>query len=75
MSYQQLGDYGRAAKDFEIYLEYEKDINLYIGLANMYINMERYSSAKDILEKAQKDYPASVDIKSLLIEVYSKIER
>lgn len=74
-SYQQLGDYGRAAKDFEIYLEYEKDINLYIGLANMYINMERYSSAKDILEKAQKDYPASVDIKSLLIEVYSKIER
>ncbi|WP_372713971.1 tetratricopeptide repeat protein [Ilyobacter sp.] len=74
-SYQQLGDYGRAAKDFEIYLEYEKDINLYIGLANMYINMERYSSAKEILEKAQKDYPASVDIKSLLIEVYSKIER
>ena len=74
-SYQQLGDYGRAAKDFEIYLEYEKDINLYIGLANMYINMERYTSAKEILEKAQKDYPASVDIKSLLIEVYSKIER
>ncbi len=74
-SYQQLGDYGRAAKDFEIYLEYEKDINLYIGLANMYINMKRYSSAKEILEKAQKDYPASVDIKSLLIEVYSKIER
>jgi tetratricopeptide (TPR) repeat protein len=74
-SYQQLGDYGRAAKDFEIYLEYEKDINLYIGLANMYINMERYNSAKEILEKAQKDYPASVEIKSLLIEVYSKIER
>lgn len=73
-SYQQLGDYGRAAKDFEIYLEYEKDINIYIGLANMYISMEMYNSAKEILEKAQKDYPASQEIKSLLIEVYSKVE-
>ena len=75
ISYQLLGDYGRAAKDFEICLEYKKNINLYIGLANMYINMERYNSAKETLEKAQKAYPGSQDIKRLLIEVYSKIER
>ncbi|WP_319371068.1 tetratricopeptide repeat protein [uncultured Ilyobacter sp.] len=75
ISYQQMGDYGRAAKDFEICLEYKKDINLYLGLANMYINMENYSSAKEVLQRAQKDYPASQEIKSLLIEVYSKIER
>ncbi|WP_320046082.1 tetratricopeptide repeat protein [uncultured Ilyobacter sp.] len=75
ISYQLLGDYGRAAKDFEICLEYKKNINLYTGLANMYINMERYNSAKETLEKAQKDYPGSQDIKRLLIEVYSKIER
>ena len=75
VSYQLLGDYGRAAKDFEICLEYKKNINIYVGLANMYINMERYNSAKEILEKAQKDYPGSQNIKRLLIEVYSKIER
>jgi tetratricopeptide (TPR) repeat protein len=74
-SYQHLGDYNRAIKDFEIYLEYKKDINVYIALGNIYMYTERYNKAKELLENAQKNYPSSKVIRELLVEVYSKQER
>lgn len=71
-SYQNLGDYNRAIKDFEIYLEYKKDINVYISLGNIYMYTERYNKAKELLESAQKNYPSSKVVRELLVEVYSK---
>ncbi len=74
-SYQQMGDYSRAIKDFKIYLEYKKDIDVYVALANIYISTERYSGAKEILEDANKNYKNSKAVRELLVEVYSKLER
>ena len=74
-AYQMAGDLNKAIKDMERYLEYKKDVDVYIAIANMYMSLERYSSAKSVLERATNHYPASQEVRDLLVEVYSKLKR
>jgi len=74
-AYQLSGDLTKAIKDMERYLDYKNDVDVYIAIANMYMSMERYSSAKSVLERASSNYPASQEVRDLLVEVYSKLKR
>ena len=74
-AYQLSGDLNRGIKDMEKYLEYKKDVDVYIAIANMYMSLERYSSAKSVLERASGNYPSSQEVRDLLVEVYSKLKR
>jgi len=74
-AYQLSGDLNRGIKDMEKYLEYKKDVDVYIAIANMYMSLERYSSAKSVLERASSNYPGSQEVRDLLVEVYSKLKR
>lgn len=74
-AYQLSGDLNQGIKDMEKYLEYKQDKDVYIAIANMYMSLERYSSAKSVLERASSNYPSSQEIRDLLVEVYSKLQR
>lgn len=74
-AYQLSGDLNKGIKDMEKYLEYKEDADVYIAIANMYMSLERYSSAKSVLERASSTYPSSQEIRDLLVEVYSKLQR
>lgn len=74
-AYQLSGDLNKGIKDMEKYLEYKQDADVYIAIANMYMSLERYSSAKSVLERASSTYPSSQEIRNLLVEVYSKLQR
>lgn len=75
ISYQMKGDYDKAIENMEKYLIYQEDENVYIAMANIYIAEDRYSSAKDILEKAQAKFPDSKKIRKNLGDIYSKLGR
>lgn len=74
-SYQMKGDYGKAIENMEKYLIYQEDENVYIAMANIYMAEDKYSSAKDILEKAQAKFPDSKKIRKNLGYIYSKLGR
>ncbi len=74
-SYQMKGNYDAAIKNMEKYLIYQEDENVYIAMANIYMAQDRYSSAKDILEKAQSKFPDSKKIRKNLGDIYSKLGR
>lgn len=74
-SYQMKGDYDKAIENMEKYLIYQEDENVYIAMANIYMAEDRYSSAKDILEKAQSKFPDSKKIRKNLGYIYSKLGR
>ncbi len=74
-AYELSGNLTLGISDMKRYLEYNKDLDVYIAVANMYMSEEKYSSAKDILEEASTTYPSSKDIREMLIEVYSKLKR
>ncbi len=74
-AYQLAGDLEKGIKDMERYLEYKKNVDVYIAIANMYMSLERYSSAKSVLERASGNYPGSQEVRNLLVEVYSKLKR
>ncbi|MEI6856840.1 tetratricopeptide repeat protein [Psychrilyobacter sp.] len=75
ISYQMKGEYERAIENMEKYLMYQEDENVYIAMANIYMAEDRYSSAKDILEKAQAKFPDSKKIRKNLGDIYSKLGR
>ncbi|OQY42520.1 MAG: hypothetical protein B6227_01845 [Fusobacteriia bacterium 4572_74] len=74
-SYQMKGEYDKAIENMEKYLVYQEDENVYIAMANIYMAEDRYSSAKDILEKAQAKFPDSKKIRKNLGDIYSKLGR
>ncbi len=74
-AYQLAGDLNNGIKDMERYLEYKKNVDVYVAIANMYMSLERYSSAKSVLERASSSYPGSQEVRDLLVEVYSKLKR
>jgi len=74
-AYQLSEDLNKGIKDMERYLEYKKNVDVYIAIANMYMSLERYSSAKGVLERASSNYPGSQEVRDLLVEVYSKLKR
>ena len=75
ISYQMKGDYDRAIKNMEKYLVYQEDENVYIAMANIYMAEDKYSSARDVLEKAQTKFPDSKKIRKNLGDIYSKLGR
>ena len=75
ISYQMKGEYERAIENMGKYLMYQEDENVYIAMANIYMAEDRYSSAKDILEKAQVKFPDSKKIRKNLGDIYSKLGR
>ncbi|MCS5420715.1 MULTISPECIES: tetratricopeptide repeat protein [Psychrilyobacter] len=75
ISYQMKGNYGKAIENMEKYLIYQEDENVYIAMANIYMAEDKYSSAKDILEKAQTKFPDSKKIRENLGDIYSKLGR
>lgn len=74
-AYQLAGDLNKGIGDMEKYLQYKKDPDVYLAIANMYMSLERYSSAKSVLERASGEFPSSQEIRSMLVEVYSKLKR
>ncbi len=75
ISYQMKGNYDKAIENMEKYLIYQEDENVYIAMANIYMAEDKYSSAKDILEKAQAKFPDSKKIRKNLGDIYSKLGR
>ncbi len=75
ISYQLKGDYHKAIENMEKYLLYQEDENVYIAMANIYIAQNKYSSAKEILEKAQIKFSDSKKIRKNLGDIYSKLGR
>ena len=75
ISYQMKGNYHKAIENMEKYLIYQEDENVYIAMANIYMAEDKYSGAKDILEKAQVKFPNSKKIRKNLGEIYSKLGR
>ena len=74
-SYQMKKNYSMAIKNMEKYLVYHEDENVYIGIANIYMAENKYSSAKDILEEAQVKFPNSKRVRKNLGYIYSKLGR
>lgn len=75
ISYQMKGEYERAIENMGKYLVYQEDENVYIAMANIYMAKNKYSGAKDILEKAQVKFPDSKKIRKNLSDIYSKLGR
>jgi len=74
-SYQMKGNYDKAIENMEKYLVYQEDENVYVAMANIYMAEDKYSSAKDVLEKAQAKFPNSKKIRGNLGYIYSKLGR
>lgn len=69
---QMQGKGDLAVSDLEEYLSYNKELDIYIAIANIHMKSGKYSNAKEVLERARRIYPSSKEVRELLVEVYSK---
>ncbi len=71
---RNLQNYDSALSDFKQYLNYRQDEYVYAGMGDIYMATERYTDARNILEKGRSLYPGSKTIRELLVKVYAKIK-
>ena len=71
---RNLQNYDSALSDFKQYLNYRQDEYVYAGMGDIYIVTERYTDARNILERGRNLYPGSKTIRELLVKVYAKIK-
>lgn len=71
---RNLGRYNEAISDFNNYLKFKQDEQVYIGLGDTYMISENYEEARRILEVARNRYPNSKIIKDMLIRVYARVK-
>lgn len=71
---RNLQNYDSALNDFRQYLNYRQDEYVYAGMGDIYMATERYTDARNILEKGRSLYPGSKIIRELLVKVYAKIK-
>ena len=74
IAYRNLGNYDSALSDFNQYLSYKQDEYVYAGMGDIYMATEKYTEARNILEKGRSLYPGSKIIRELLVKVYAKIK-
>ena len=71
---RNLQNYDSALSDFKQYLNYRQDEYVYAGMGDIYMATERYTDARNILERGRNLYPGSKTIRELLVKVYAKIK-
>lgn len=71
---RNLQNYDSALNDFKQYLNYRQDEYVYAGMGDIYMATERYTDARNILERGRNLYPGSKTIRELLVKVYAKIK-
>ncbi|MDU1911207.1 tetratricopeptide repeat protein [Fusobacterium sp.] len=71
---KNLQNYDNALSDFKQYLNYKQNEYVYAGMGDIYMATERYTEARNILEKGRSLYPSSKTIRELLVKVYAKIK-
>ncbi|HJH06936.1 MAG TPA: tetratricopeptide repeat protein, partial [Fusobacterium ulcerans] len=74
IAYRNLQNYDSALSDFKQYLNYRQDEYVYAGMGDIYMVTERYTDARNILERGRNLYPGSKTIRELLVKVYAKIK-
>lgn len=74
IAYRNLQNYDSALSDFKQYLNYRQDEYVYAGMGDIYMATERYTDARNILERGRNLYPGSKTIRELLVKVYAKIK-
>lgn len=71
---RNLQNYDSALNDFRQYLNYRQDEYVYAGMGDIYMATEKYTEARNILERGRSLYPGSKIIRELLVKVYAKIK-
>ena len=74
IAYRNLQNYDSPLSDFKQYLNYRQDEYVYAGMGDIYMATERYTDARNILERGRNLYPGSKTIRELLVKVYAKIK-
>lgn len=72
IAYRNIGEYNKAINDFEKYKSYKQTEGVYLGLADIYMAMENYGKAKEVLEEGRSNFPNSQKIREMITVVFSK---
>lgn len=70
IAYKNLGKYGKAKEDIQIFLSYGAAEEGYLALADIYLAEKDTKSARDILTEGIKQFPKSKEISEMLILTY-----
>ena len=73
ISYQFIGNFERAISNYKEYLELNKEEEVYLNIADLYIIENKLEKAKMILEEGLKHFPKSNKLKNMMVEVFKKL--
>ena len=71
--YQLSGDFANSIYNFEKYLGYEEDENVYYIIAKIHYSNNNIQKAKQFTEKGLKLFPNFEPLKEIMIDIYTKI--
>lgn len=76
ITYQLMGEFDKALRNFELYLAVKDDENVYVTMTSLYIEKKNYKKAKEVAEKGLNKFPNSKNLEKMMRkEIFPAIDR